>query len=104
YNASAAPEAMARLGRALGGGNAPWTDVHGMLGRLGLPASLRDIGMLKKGCNMRWIWSSATATGTQGRWSKRHSATCFAAPSMARRPHWIETPCATSTKRTSPTR
>ncbi len=49
YNAPAAPEAMVRLGRALGGGKEPWTQVHGMLGKLGLPASLRGIGMPEEG-------------------------------------------------------
>jgi alcohol dehydrogenase class IV len=49
YNSATSPEAMARLGRALGGSSEPWVHVHEMLGRLGLSASLRDIGMTEQG-------------------------------------------------------
>ncbi|MEJ8857966.1 maleylacetate reductase [Variovorax robiniae] len=49
YNAAVAPEPMARLGRALGGTKAPWTHMHAMLGSLGLPTALRDIGMPEHG-------------------------------------------------------
>jgi maleylacetate reductase len=49
YNAGVAPEAMKRLGRALGGADAPWLHLHSMLGELGLPQSLKALGMPEDG-------------------------------------------------------
>ena len=48
YNAPAAPEAMARLARALGGGD-PAAALFDLAGRLGAPRALRDIGMPEDG-------------------------------------------------------
>ena len=48
YNAPAAPEAMARLARALGGGDAA-AGLFDLAGRLGAPRALRDIGMPEDG-------------------------------------------------------
>jgi maleylacetate reductase len=44
YNAAAAPQAMARIARALGGGEAPRA-VFELSRQLGAPTSLRAIGM-----------------------------------------------------------
>jgi len=44
YNAPAAPEAMARIARALGTPDAP-TGVYDLIRRVGGPTSLRDLGM-----------------------------------------------------------
>ncbi|HEY9029045.1 MAG TPA: maleylacetate reductase [Burkholderiaceae bacterium] len=50
YNAAAAPEAMARIARALGadGGDAP-VALHALAQRLGAPTALRAIGMPEAG-------------------------------------------------------
>jgi maleylacetate reductase len=48
YNAAAAPEAMARLARALGGEDAA-AALYDLAGRLGAPRALRDIGMPEDG-------------------------------------------------------
>ena len=48
YNAPAAPAAMARLARALGGGD-PAAALFDLAGRLGAPRALRDIGMPEDG-------------------------------------------------------
>ena len=45
YNANAAPEAMEAIQVALGTRDAPWIRLHALLGELGLPASLEQIGM-----------------------------------------------------------
>ena len=45
YNARAASAAMSRIGRALGGACEPWDQLYAMLDSLGLPTSLRSIGM-----------------------------------------------------------
>lgn len=45
YNASAAGEAMGRIQRALDCHVDPWIHLHGMLELLGLPSSLRALGM-----------------------------------------------------------
>jgi len=52
YNAAAAPEAMRRIARALGGGEVPWTALHGLLRQLNLPRSLQDIGMPESGIDL----------------------------------------------------
>jgi maleylacetate reductase len=44
YNAAAAPEAMARIARALGAGDAA-LGMHELARRLGAPVALKDIGM-----------------------------------------------------------
>lgn len=44
YNAEAAPEAMARIARAIGGQDAPG-GLYRLAGRLGAPRGLKDIGM-----------------------------------------------------------
>jgi maleylacetate reductase len=58
YNASAAPRAMERIGRALGGANAPQA-VHDLARCLGAPMALRDIGMraedLDKACDIAML-------------------------------------------------
>ena len=48
YNAPAAPEAMARAGRALGGGDAA-SALFALAGKVGAPRALRDIGMPQDG-------------------------------------------------------
>jgi maleylacetate reductase len=48
YNARAAPEAMKRIARALGAGNAA-EGLYALSRRLGAPASLRALGMLESG-------------------------------------------------------
>src|SRR6202000_2741176 len=48
YNASAAPEAMARAARALGGADAP-TGLYDLAESLGAPLALKDIGMPEAG-------------------------------------------------------
>lgn len=48
YNAPAAPEAMASLSRALGGGD-PAGALYDLAGRLGAARALRDIGMPRDG-------------------------------------------------------
>ncbi|MCW8378724.1 maleylacetate reductase [Streptomyces justiciae] len=47
YNQPAAPKAVAALGRALGGFTDPATALWDLGGRLGVPRSLREIGMEK---------------------------------------------------------
>jgi alcohol dehydrogenase class IV len=49
YNAAAAPEAVAALARALGGGSDPATSLFELAGRLGAPRALREIGMPQDG-------------------------------------------------------
>jgi len=49
YNARAAPGAISRLRRALGGGQEPWLQLHDMVRQLGLPTSLKALGMPKGG-------------------------------------------------------
>ena len=49
YNASHAPEAMSRLARALGGSQHPWLDLYDLRHQLGLPGSLRELGMNEEG-------------------------------------------------------
>lgn len=49
YNAPAAPEAMAAIGKALGTRRAPWLHLHAMLRVLGLPTALQQIGMPREG-------------------------------------------------------
>jgi alcohol dehydrogenase class IV len=44
YNAASAPQAMARIARALGAGD-PATALQALAKRLGAPTSLREIGM-----------------------------------------------------------
>jgi alcohol dehydrogenase class IV len=44
YNAAHAPDAMARIGRALGGGPAA-AGLHDLTKRLGAPTALRDLGL-----------------------------------------------------------
>ena len=48
YNAKAAPEAMARVARALGAGNAA-RGLYDLEGKLGTPRALKDIGMAESG-------------------------------------------------------
>lgn len=48
YNAAAAPEAAARIARALGGSNAA-RDLFDLAGRLGAPRSLKALGMPEDG-------------------------------------------------------
>src|ERR1700761_6590805 len=48
YNAPAAPEAMARVARALGADDAP-TGLYDLAKRLGAPVALKDIGMPEAG-------------------------------------------------------
>ena len=48
YNAPAVPEAMARIARALGGGD-PARGLYDLAGRLGAGRALRDIGMPEDG-------------------------------------------------------
>jgi alcohol dehydrogenase class IV len=48
FNAPAAPDAMARLARALGATNAA-LGLHELAGRLGCPCALRDLGMPESG-------------------------------------------------------
>lgn len=48
YNASAAPEAMARAARALGAPNAP-QGLYDLAQRIGAPLALKDIGMPESG-------------------------------------------------------
>lgn len=48
YNAPAAPEAMRRIARALGAGDAP-SGVHDLVASLGGPTSLRELGMPEPG-------------------------------------------------------
>ncbi len=48
YNATAAPEAMARVARVLGRGDGP-DGLHDLAMRLGAPTALRDIGMPANG-------------------------------------------------------
>lgn len=49
YNAEAAPHAMRILSRALGVEDKPWMALYDMLRRLGLPTSLKAIGMPEDG-------------------------------------------------------
>lgn len=49
YNAPAAPEAMARVARALGAADGAARGLHDLAGRLGLPRALRDVGMPAEG-------------------------------------------------------
>jgi alcohol dehydrogenase class IV len=48
YNAAAAPEAMARIARALGAGEAA-SGLHDLARRIGSPLALKDIGMPEEG-------------------------------------------------------
>jgi alcohol dehydrogenase class IV len=48
YNAASAPEAMARIARALGMSDAAW-GIYDLAGRLGAPRALRDLGMPEDG-------------------------------------------------------
>ena len=48
YNAAAAPEAMARIARALGVDDAP-QGLYDLAGRVGAPRALRDLGMPREG-------------------------------------------------------
>ncbi len=48
YNAAAAPEAMARIARALGAGEAA-SGLHDLARRIGAPLALKDIGMPEDG-------------------------------------------------------
>jgi alcohol dehydrogenase class IV len=48
YNAPAAPEAMARIARALGGSDAA-AGLYDLARRLGVPAGLKAIGMRREG-------------------------------------------------------
>lgn len=49
YNAEAAPEAMQIVSRALGVKDKPWLALYDLLRRLGLPTSLKAIGMPEDG-------------------------------------------------------
>lgn len=49
YNASAAPEAIARIARALGSADAPTTQLRALIAEAGLPTSLAAIGMPSEG-------------------------------------------------------
>lgn len=49
YNARSAPAAMSRLRRALGGEHEAWLQLYGMVQGLGLPTSLKAIGMPESG-------------------------------------------------------
>jgi alcohol dehydrogenase class IV len=47
FNQSAAPEAVAALSRALGGVDDPARELWQLVGRLGAPRSLRELGMVE---------------------------------------------------------
>jgi alcohol dehydrogenase class IV len=49
YNAMAVPDAMKDIGDALQTGKAPWLRLHEMVGELGLPRSLAELGMPRDG-------------------------------------------------------
>jgi alcohol dehydrogenase class IV len=51
YNAPAAPDAMTRIARALGAGNAP-QELYDLAGRLGAKRALRDLGMPEEGIDL----------------------------------------------------
>jgi maleylacetate reductase len=59
YNAAAAPQAMARIGRALGGGSAARA-VHDLALRHGAPTSLAAVGMPASGLDRAADLATAT--------------------------------------------
>jgi maleylacetate reductase len=71
YNASAAPQAMARIAAALGAPDAA-TGMFDLARELGAPTALRDIGMPRMACRACWSWRSPTLTGTPVRSKPMH--------------------------------
>lgn len=84
YNALAAPDAMARVARALGAADPAWA-IFELAGRLGAKQALRDIGMLADGIERAVEMTMAAPTGIPARLTKTSYAICWPALGTALR-------------------